>query len=238
EVNRVVRHVGHGQVVDGDVFENSAVHFFKSEATATAEGAIGHRAIAEAAARLGAELDAAQAVFRRLHGAVEQCAFEKAGHLAVDDGEIFRNARFAERAGGLGANAVVNRRIHATVEHGGVAAAIKVHAVAVGVEGDVVNRQVVAAGDENGKMAAVKNRDVADQNIPAQLEGDGFVADAHGRIGFGIRRGKMFVTAHLVEDFGIPLQPAAVDHAVAGDENIGEVFAPDEAVVKITMSAI
>src|ERR1019366_4520229 len=121
---------------------------------------------------------------------------------------------------------------------GGVAAAIKVQAVAVGVEGDVVNRQVVAAGDENGKMAAVKNRDVADQNISAQLEGDGFVADAHGRIGFGIRRGKMFVTAHLVEDFGIPLQPAAVDHAVAGDENIGEVFAPDEAVVKITMSAI
>ena len=45
-------------------------------------------------------------------------------------------------------------------------------------------------------------------------------------------------SAHLVENLVRAHEAAAVDRAVAGDENIRKVFAPDEAVVEITMSAV
>ena len=82
-------HVRHGEIVNGDVFQNAAVHFFQAQAAATAEGAVRHRAVAEAAAGLRTELDAAITVSRGLHRAVQQRAFHEAGNLAVDDGQVF-----------------------------------------------------------------------------------------------------------------------------------------------------
>ena len=142
----------------------------------TAEGAICHRAIAKTAAGFGAKFDAAITIFRRLHRAVNQRAFQKAGDLTVHNREIFRRANFAERVGAFRAKTVVVGRINTTIGDHRVAATINVYAVAVGIHRHVVHGQIVAAGDENRKMATVKNRDVANQNIFAKLERDGFVA--------------------------------------------------------------
>ena len=46
------------------------------------------------------------------------------------------------------------------------------------------------------------------------------------------------IPAHPVEQPVVAHQPAAIDHAGAGDGNIRQVFAPDQAVVKITVPAI
>ena len=243
DVNRIVRHVHHGEIIDGDVFHDAAVHLFERQAAATAESAVGHGAVAETAARLGAEFDAAVVVPAGFHRAVNQGALLKTGDLAVHDREIFRQAQFAERIGAFRAKPVVVRRIDAAVGNRRVAAAVNVNAVAVGVHRHVVHGQIVAAGDENGKMAAVKNRDVADENISAELQRDGFVAEADGSVGrFRAVGGEVVQLVreadHLVEQLVGANQPAAVDGAVAGDENIRQVFAPDEAVVKITMSAV
>src|SRR6185437_11037929 len=100
------------------------------------------------------------------------------------------------------------------------------------------NRQVVAAGDENAEVSAVENRDVADQNIFAKLERDGFVAQADGFENIRVGSVEMIVAAHLVEQAGVPRQTTTVDHAMTGDENIGEILAPDQTVVKITMTAV
>ena len=180
----------------------------------------------------------------RLHRAVEQRAFLEAGHLAVHDRQVFRDDTPAQRKGAFRAQAVVARRIDAAIGDHRVAAAINVNAVAVGVHRHVVHRQVVAAGDENGKVTAVKNRDVANQHVAAQLERDGLVAEPDRRE-IGFQSAACDWSDSNVEKPHISIQqpvaahqPAAVDHAVAGDGNVCEVFAPDEAVVKIAVPAV
>jgi len=59
DVNRIRRNIHHGNITDDDIFHDAAVHFFKRQAAAAAEGAIGHRDVAETAVGLRAELDAA-----------------------------------------------------------------------------------------------------------------------------------------------------------------------------------
>ena len=93
-------------------------------------------------------------------------------------------------------------------------------------------------------MAAVKDRHVSDQHIFTKLKRDGLVAEAHRAVFYlraetsqAVRPG-MRIAAHLVK-YSVPAnQLNAADHAVAGDENVREIFAPDEAVVKITMAAV
>ena len=205
---------------------------------ATAEGAVRHSAVAKAAAGFRAELDAAGAASGGLHRAIQQRAFQEAGDLAVDDGEIFREAGFSERVGALGAKAVVIGRIDAAVGNHRVAAAVNVNAVAVGVHRHVVHGQVVAAGDENRKMSAVKNRDVADEHIAAKFQREGLVAETNRRRGVGDRRIEMIEADHLIENLVSANQTATVDRAVAADENVRQIFAPNQAVMKIAMSAV
>src|SRR6185312_6688390 len=77
-------------------------------------------------------------------------------------------------------------------------------------------------------------------NVAAEFEGDGFVAEANGWvIGFWrVRLVPSVVAAHVIEHVVFADEAAAADGAVAGDENIGEILAPDEAVVKIAMPAV
>ena len=217
---------------------------------ATAERAVGHGTVAEAAAGLGAKFNSAVVIFARLHCAVEQRAFRKTGNLAVDDGEIFRRPHFTECIGTFRAQTIVIRRIDAAIRNHRVAAAINVYAVTICVHRHVVHGQVVAAGDENRKMAAVENRDVPDQNIFAELQRDGFIAQAHRHHVIGIKVGGdtrvtlaigapfLQVAAHAIQDTVRAHETAAVDGAVAGDENIRQIFAPNQTVVKIAMAAV
>ena len=54
------------------------------------------------------------------------------------------------------------------------------------------------------------------------------------RIGFA----EIDETVHTIFNSVAGHESAAVDHAVAGDEDIGEVFAPNQAVVKISVAAV
>ena len=88
--------VAHGDVGDGDVFEQCAVDRLEREALAAFEDAVGDGDVAEAAVGLGAALDAAGAadlVVGRpgelLAGAVEDGAeLGRAGDVAVGDGDV------------------------------------------------------------------------------------------------------------------------------------------------------
>ena len=144
-----------------------------------------------------------------------------AGDSAVGDGDIFSGARVAEGEAGLGTDAVIPRRVDGAVGDVDVAAAVQVHAVAVGIDGEVVDGEVIDAGEEQAEVAAFEDGEVTQDDIAAVLERDGFVADSGllGAIAGVITAG---VTASS------EAQALAEDQAGAGDGKIVDVFAPEE----------
>src|SRR5208282_2178621 len=153
--------VAHGDVGDGDVFQQRAVDGFESESLTGFEDAVGNCDVLEGAVRFGAELDAAGAGVAGIEAsecAVEQRArFVDAGHVAVGDGDVFRGAGVTEGKGTLGADGVVPRRIDAAVRHADIAAAVDVDAVAVGIDFQVVDGEVVDAGGENAEVSSLED---------------------------------------------------------------------------------
>ena len=162
-----------------------------------------------------------------LPGAVEHGAkLVDAGDVAVGDGEVLCGARVAECKGALGADAVVPRRVDGAVGDADVAAAVDVDAVAVGVDLEVVDGEVVDAGGEDAEPSALEDGEVAKDDVAAVLERDGLVADA-GSGGVGQR---LLVVA-AAETF-------APDEAGAEDAEVVDVLAPDEAVVPVIVAVV
>src|SRR5581483_10990383 len=111
--------------------------------------------------RFGAELDAAAgaAMIRgagclALKGSVKQRAHVVAAHKTIGDGHVGGVAEEAETIGSLEHDRVIPRRIHADIRDAYVAAGVDVDPIAVGVDLDVVDGEVVNAGCENCEMAA------------------------------------------------------------------------------------
>ena len=213
--------VAHGDVGEGDVFDNGAVDGFEREAPAAFKDAVGDGDVLETAVGFGADLMRPVPHWRpsgmshRLARAVEHRAkFVDAADVAVGDGEVLCGARVAESKGALRADAVVPRRVDGAVGDANVAAAVDVDAVAVGVDLEVVDGEVVDAGGEDAEVAAVKDGEIAEDDVAAVLEGDGLVADA-GRSGVGQR---LFVVSAA--------QALAPDEAGAEDAEVVDVLRP------------
>ena len=58
-----------------------------------------------------------------------------------------------------------------------VAAAIEIHAVAVGVDGQPVDLEIVYSGGEQAEGPALENGKILQQDVSAVFEGDCFIAD-------------------------------------------------------------
>ena len=110
------RHVAHREVRDRHVLDVAAVHRLEGEAARAVEDAVGDGDVAEAAARLGAELDAAgravavgRPLLRAAERAVEEGPEVVAAHLAVRDRHVLRGPRHAEGVRALEHDRVVVR---------------------------------------------------------------------------------------------------------------------------------
>ena len=129
-----------------------------------------------------------------------------------------------------------------------VFAAVDVHAVAVGIDREVVDGKIVDAGKQEAEVAAFEDGKIAQDDVAAVLEGDGFVADP-GLLGLVER----VVAARGTRDWlgsiaGLPLgaeacglgsarwqagpgserEPLAVDEPWAGDAEVVDVFSPQQ----------
>ncbi len=184
EEERCCADVAHGDVGDGDVFAEGAVLALEGEAVAAVEDAVGDGNVFEAAIGLGAAFDAAGAGNvgvggEEFEGAVEEGAeLVGAGDVAVGDGDVFGGAGVAESEAALGADGVVPGGVDGAVGDADVAAAVDVHAVAVGVDFEVVDGEVVDAGEEEAEVAAFEDGEVAEDDVAAVFERDGFVGYA------------------------------------------------------------
>jgi hypothetical protein len=85
------------------------------------------------------------------------------------------------------------RGVYRAVGDAHVFAAVDVHAVAVGVDFEIVDCEVVNAGDQYREVPALENGEVAQNDVVAVLEADGLVADTgllgliHGIVAAGHR---------------------------------------------------
>src|SRR5207249_1934781 len=77
------------------------------------------------------------------------------------------------------------------------------------------DREVVYTRGEESEVSAVQNGEVAQCDVPAQLERDGLIGSA--------------LAAR---------EASAVDAAWSGDGGVLDAFAPDEAVVKVAVSVV
>src|SRR6202034_201477 len=84
---------------------------------------------------------------------------------------------------GLGADAIVPRRIDRAVGDADILATVNVHAIAVCVDAEVVDGEVVYACEEQCEMSALEDGEIAQRDVAAVLEGDGLIA--HARL-FGL----------------------------------------------------
>src|SRR6185437_14954747 len=112
-----------------------------------------------------------------------------------------------------------------------VLAAVDVHAVTIGVDLEVVDGEVVDAGEEQAEVATLEDGEVAEDDVAAVLHGDGFVAyarllcDVDGIVAAG--------TAP-----GTEAEAFAVDGAGTGDRDIVNVLSPDQGVVPVIVAIV
>src|SRR6185312_11878083 len=136
----------------------------------------------------------------------EERAPVEPAHLAIGDAQVLYRARKTHRVRALDDDRVIPRRVHAAIGNVHVAAGIDVDAVAVGIDLEVVDCEVVQAGGQDAKMPGHEDRDIADDHVAAELERDGLVAAA-GRIAAGEALG-------------------SIDQTEAGNRDIFQVLAP------------
>ena len=152
-----------------------------------------------------------------LVSAVHQRADIVSAHQAVRDRDVLRRARESQRVRALQDDGVVVGRIDAAIGNPHIAARVQIDAVPVGVDGQVVDREIVHAGGQNSKVSAGQNRKIAQRHLAAELQRDRFVAASAA------------FPAH---------QGLAADQPAAEDRHVLQPLAPDQAVVEMAVSEI
>ena len=105
--------------------------------------------------------------------------------------------------------------VHLRIADGDVFAAVNVDAIAVGVDGHIVDGAYFAARHDDGKVTATIDGDVADGDVTAQLQGNSLVASADT------------TPLHIAGFLSVLLgQALAVNHAATRDADILLPFSP------------
>jgi hypothetical protein len=85
--------------------------------------------------------------------------------LGVRYRDVLRGSGETQRIVALQADCVVEWRVDADVRNADIAARIDINAVAIGINLNIIDREIVHAGCEDREVATVQNRDIADQNV-------------------------------------------------------------------------
>ena len=212
------------------MFDDGTVDRLNRQPVTALEHTVRNRDVLKPAIRLCPELDApcSEHFFIRskmLEAGVQHGTFlEVSGHGAICNSHHLRRARIPQRVGTLQADAVVPGRIHSAIGNADVPAAIDVHAVAVGIDREIVDGEVVDAGGQNAEVAAVENTKIAQQDIAAIFQCDGLVPCA-GMLGSRL-------------DIPTAAQPLAPNQASANDGYILQALTPNQAVVPMILAEV
>jgi hypothetical protein len=185
EEKRRIRDVPHGDIRDDNVLDKCAIHGFECEAARPVEDDIRDGDVAEIAFRFRPDLDAAGgsvAVGRGLDGplvsGIEQRADFVSADEAVGDRYILRGAREAERVRSFEGDRIVVGGVDARIRDTNVAAGVDIDPVAVGVDGQIVDGEVVDTGREDAEVPSPGDGKIAQSYVAAEFERDYLVSRA------------------------------------------------------------
>src|SRR5206468_5473250 len=102
-------------------------------------------------------------------------------NVTVGDGYVIGGAGESQAKRTLQANAIVPGRVDAAIGNTHVPAAVNVDTIAVGVDRQIIDCQVIHAGGEDCEVSAMKNGEIAQRGVAAILQADSFVANACGQ---------------------------------------------------------
>src|SRR3989442_10087087 len=131
-----------------------------------------------------------------------------------------------------------------------MATCIDVDAITVRIDLQIIDREIVDAGRENGEVPAVQDGDVANNDVAAEPEADRFISPAgpNGVARVGITEWRLwFAGARIIQRVDLFLRArlrAAAHQSTAPDTtrtengNVLEVLAPNQTVVPVTVTEI
>jgi hypothetical protein len=142
--------VPHGDAGESDVLAYGPIYRFESQTAAAFEDAVRDGDVLESAVGFRSAFDTPgrKAVQPRI-GVSLPCAVQEGAELIVPgdktirDGYIFGRPCISKGEAGLGANTVIPRRIDAAVGYPHILAAITIDAIAVSIDLEVVDSEVV-----------------------------------------------------------------------------------------------
>src|SRR5215813_8101974 len=173
--DRPIDDIAHADVRNRYILEHGAIDCLQSKSSAAIEDAVCDGDPLKAAIRFSPKLDPAVArnigVGRKwLAGTIEQRSlFETAGQQTVTDRNHLGRAGVSKSKRTFEANAVIPWRVHAAVDHAHIAATINVDTIAIGVNHQIVDCEVVDSGGKDAKVAAVEDREVTKYDVMTVL---------------------------------------------------------------------
>src|SRR5262249_10581001 len=111
-------------------------------------------------------------------GPVEQRSLQITAHKAVGDGDVLSRTSVPQSERTLRADSIVVRRIHAAIRYAHISSAIEVDAVAIGINHEIVDGEVIDASGKNAEVAAMQNRKISQNDIPAVLQRNRLITHA------------------------------------------------------------
>ena len=219
--------VTHGDVADGDVFQYGAVYRLEGDSSTLLNHAVGDGDVTEPAIAFRSELDTPIAGNLEIRGeglvggVQHRAFFVAAGYITVGDGHVVGGPRKSKAVRIFQTDAIIPGRVDAAIRDPHVAAAIDIDAVAIGIDLQVVDGEVVDASGQDGEMPAVQDGEIAQGHVAAILQADGFVTNSG--------RQRVAISA---------AQALAPNQALTFDGNVFQIFAPDQAVVPVAVAKV
>ena len=195
------------------------------------EGAATDGDMTEAAIRLRAELDATRGaiaigslVDEGGASAVVVGAHVVAADLAILHEDVFGGLRTTQAIGALQDDSIVAEGVDLAVAHHDTLTAVNVDAVAVGVDDDPFDEEVIHTGEQHGEVAAAQESQVTDGDLLAVTQGQGLVRLRHTVVSAS--------RSATRKDIG------TIDQTFSLEGDVVEVFAPEQGVVPMAVTEV
>ena len=219
----------HRDIIDYDVLHSALIHLLKSKTAAPHTGAVGNGDVTIATIRLRTKFNASTYPVHFLRDILttEESAELIACHDTISNEDMFTEHRLLQRIRTFQYDGIVVRSVNFRVADCKILAAVDVNAVAIGVDGYIINCSDITPSGDNGKVPSSIDGDVADGDVTTEFQGNRLVTSANRS------------SLHVAGIFRIVLrQSFTIYQSSPCDADVLLALCPYQRVVKISVPSI